>query len=257
MKRPGILLRLAMLPLLFAAAGCLSPTEELQPSDINLAELQQRIDRATDPERRYAEAATSVMRQEISDPDPGWFGDDKLKMVEVKTMRPDYFRLTTFEENEPTLALISNGESCWVADYRSKRVSTLSSEEFRRMRVLTEIARPGSRIDQIFSDIQLQLCRIGDREYYKLSCSNPGMNPLELYINRETYLTERVRGKLRTGAISSISYDSRLLGYSLYEGVRMPEETISTNNGEMQRSRVIYYKLNVPMDPAEFRPPVF
>ena len=197
------------------------------------------------------------MRQEISDPDPGWFGDDKLKMVEVKTMRPDYFRLTTYEENEPVLALISNGKSCWVADYRGKRVSTLSPEEFRRMRVLTEIARPGSRIDQIFSSITIQLCRIGQREYYKLKCSNPGMDPLEIYIKRENYLTERVRGRIRTGAISSISYDSRLLGYGLYEGVRMPEETISTNNGEAQRSRVIYYKLNVPIDPAEFRPPVF
>ena len=257
MKRLGTLLRLTALPLLFAAAGCISPTEELQPSDLTLAELQQRIDRATDPEGRYAAATSSILRQEIIDPDPGWFGEEKLKMVEVKTMRPNYFRLTTYEENEPMLALISNGESCWVADFRSKRVSALSKEEFRRMRVLTEIARPGSRIDQIFSDIQLQLCRVGDREYYKLSCSNPGMNPLELYINRESYLTERVRGKLRTGAISSISYDSRLLGYSLYEGVRMPEETVSTNNGEIQRSRVIYYKLNVPMDTAEFRPPVF
>ena len=155
------------------------------------------------------------------------------------------------------LALISNGKSCWVADYRGKRVSTLSPEEFRRMRVLTEIARPGSRIDQIFSSITIQLCRIGQREYYKLKCSNPGMDPLEIYIKRENYLTERVRGRIRTGAISSISYDSRLLGYGLYEGVRMPEETISTNNGEAQRSRVIYYKLNVPIDPAEFRPPVF
>ena len=125
------------------------------------------------------------------------------------------------------------------------------------MRVLTEIARPGSRIDQIFSDISIQRCRIGDREYYKLRCSNPGMNPLEIYIDHDNYLTERIKGKISTGAISSISYDSRLLGYSLYEGVRMPEETVSTSNGEAQRSRVIDYKLNVPIDPAEFRPPVF
>ena len=257
MKRPGIPIRLAVLPLLLAAAGCLSPTEELSPSDLTPAELQERIDRATDPERRYADAVSSILRQEVSDPDPGWFGNDKLKMVEVKTMRPENFRLTTYEENEPVLALISNGESCWVADYRNKRVSALSPAEFRRMRVLTEIARPGSRIDRIFKDIKIQRCRIGDEEFYKLTCSNPGMHPLELYVNRSNYLTERVRGKIGTGPISSISYDSRLLGYSLYEGVRMLEETISTSNGETQRSRVLYYKLNVPMDPAEFRPPVF
>jgi hypothetical protein len=242
-----------LLTLLNGCASC----RDLRPADISLDELQQKIDLATDPEGRYAKASTSVIRQEILSERTSLFGTPKMQMVEIKTMQPDFFKLTTFVENEPVMALISNGTSCWLVNFKRHKVQVLSEKEFRRMKVLSEIARPGSRINDIFSNVKLEECTVDDTPYYRLTCSNEGMNPLVIYINRNNFLTERITGSLNTGALSSVEYDSRLTKYSLYEGVRMPQETSSTQNGETQTSRIISYKLDLPLDSAEFRPPSF
>ena len=238
--------------------GCAGIDEELYPADITLSKLEAAIEKATDPEGHYARSNTAIMRQEISDSsNGGLFGSKKMRMVEVKTMKPDFFRLTTYEENEPVLALISNGRSCWVADYKKRRVKTLSDREFEKMRILSEIARPGSKLHEIFKNINIQRSIIDGEEYYKLTCSNPGDNPLEIYISRNTFLTTRIRGAVKTAGISDLQYDSTLTGHSLHNGVRIPEETTSSLGGETQQSRVIYYRLNENIDPSEFRPPVF
>jgi len=237
--------------------GCAGINEELFPADITLPKLEAAIARTTDPEGHYARSTTSIMRQEISDGTSDLFGVKKMRMVEVKTMKPDFFRLTTYEDNEPVLALISNGRSCWVADYKKRRVKTLSDREFEKMRVLSEIARPGSKLHEIFKNIRIERSIIDENEYYKLTCSNPGDNPLEIYIDRKTFLTTRIRGAIKTAGLTDLKYDSTLTGHSLHNGVRIPEETTSSLGGEEQTSRVIYYRLNENIDPADFRPPVF
>lgn len=245
----------------FAAAliltGCAGFNEELLPADITLSKLEDKIAKATDPEGHYARSTTSIMRQEITDDaDSTLFGSPKMKMVEVKTMKPEFFRLTTYEENEPVLAMISNGRSCWIADYKKRKISTLSEKQFKRMRILSEIARPGSKLHEIFKEIRIKRSIFDDQEFYKLTCSNPGDNPLEIYITRGSFLTARIRGSIKAG-LANLRYDSRLTGHSLHNGVRIPEETTSTLGGETQHSRVIYYRLNEKIDPADFRPPVF
>lgn len=243
---------------IFVLAGCAGINEELYPADITLSKLEAKIEKATDPEGHYARSNTSVMRQEISDSnDNSLFGSRNMRMVEVKTMKPDFFRLTTYEENEPVMALISNGRSCWIADYKKRKVKTLSDREFKRMRILSEIARPGSKLHEIFKNISIQRSIIGEDEYYKLTCSNPGDNPLHIYISRNTFLTTRITGAIKTAGLTDLQYDSSLTGHSLHNGVRIPEETISTLGGETQQSRIIYYRLNESVDPSEFRPPVF
>ena len=54
-----------------------------------------------------------------------------------------------------------------------------------------------------------------------------------------------------------VTYDSSLKGYGLYEGVRIPEETLVRIDGVEQLFKVIYCKLDPPLDVSEFRPPVF
>lgn len=227
------------------------PDETLSPSDLTLEELETRMAKATDPEGRYAAAKSFVMRQELT---TKRFMDHPLvQMVETKFMRPDSYRITTYDDNQPTFAIISNGESSWTADYRSKKIRTLDAESLREAKVLGEITKPGSRMSKIFSDVKIQRCRIGDENFYKLSCRNSDDSSLDIYVDADDYQPERVRVTGKDG----LQYDSSLTGYGLYEGVRIPEETKVRSGDVESTSRVIYYKLDLPIDPSEFRPPVF
>lgn len=232
--------------------GCSSlPKETLSPSDLTVAELEERMAKATDPEGYYAKAQSFVMRQELKT--KRFLDEPLVQMVETKFMRPDFFKITTYDDNRPTIAIISNGANSWVADYNAEKIRVLDADALRQIKRLGEITRPGSRLSQIFPDIKVSKCRIGDELYYKLSCPNEKGLSLNIYVDADTYQTERIT--IAEGG--SVTYDSSLKGYGLYEGVRIPEETAVTAAGVENTSHVIYYKLNPVIDPAEFRPPVF
>ena len=73
-----------------------------------------------------------------------------------------------------------------------------------------------------------------------------GSLQLILYVGRDSYLLHRIR-------IPALNSETRVERYALYEGVMVPEETVS----ERSRSRVFYNRLNLALDERDFLPPVF
>ena len=233
--------------------GCASmPEEELSPADITLAELEEKMSQATDPEGRYAQAKSFVMKQEVET--KRFLDQPLIQMVETKFMRPEFFKITTYEDNQPVISIISNGESSWIVDYNSQRVRTLDAEQLRQVKRFSDVTKPGSRLSAIFKDIKIQKCRIGDEEYYKVECPGEKGSMLNVYVDADTFQTSRISVADSNG---EVTYDSSLKGYGLYEGVRIPEETSVRTGGVEKTSRVIYCKLNQVIDPAEFRPRPF
>ena len=252
MKNIVAFIRLLTPALLLSLCACSSlPRETLSPSDLKIEELEARMAKATDPEGQYAKAQSFVMRQELTT--KRFLESPLVQMVETKFMRPDFFKITTYDDNKPTIAIISNGASSWVADYNAEKIRVLGPDELRQIKRLGEITRPGSKLSQIFPDIKVEKCRIGDELYYKLNCPGEKGFDLNIYVDADTYQTERIT-IVRDG---EVTYDSSLTGYGLYEGVRIPEETSVKAGGTENTSHVIYYKLNAVIDPAEFHPPVF
>lgn len=232
--------------------GCsTTPGETLSPSDLTLDELENRMAKATDPEGHYSSAQSFVMRQELTT--KRFMDRPLIQMVETKFMRPDFFKITTYDDNQPSFAIISNGESSWTVNFKTKKVQTLDADSLRQARELGEITKPGSRLSRIFKKVEVRLCRIGDDRFYKLSCQSLPDSQLDIYVDADTYQTARV--VVDDG--SGLKYDSSLRGYGLYEGVRIPEETTVRSGSGENISKVIYYKLNTPIDTSEFRPPVF
>jgi len=236
-----------------ALCGCSTlPKEELSPAtDITLPELEQRMAKATDPEGRYAQSQSFVMKQIV---ETARFLDKPLvQMVETKFMRPAFFKITTYDDNQPATAVISNGENSWVANYDAGKVKMLDADALRKVKRFTDITKPGSRLSTVFKDIRIFRCRIGDTDYYKLVCPGEDGQGLNVYVDADSCQITRI-SVVEDG---KVTYDSSLRGYGLYEGVRIPEETVIRSGGVEQTTRVIYYKLNPVIDPAEFRPPVF
>lgn len=237
---------------LLACCGCSSlPDEELSPADITLNELENRMAAATDPHGRYAEARTFVLKQEV---ETKRFLDSPLvQMVETKIMRPNFFKITTYDDNQPQLAIISNGESSWIVDYKAKKVKKLDAKELRQTKKFSDITSPGSKLSTVFENAAVQKCRIGDDLYYKVACPGENDTVLNAYVGAESWQIERIT--IVTGG--EVTYDSSLKGYGLYEGVRIPEETLVRAGGEVKVFKVIYCKLNQPLEPSEFRPQAF
>ena len=110
--------------------GCSSlPKETLSPSDLTVEELEERMAKATDPEGYYAKAQSFVMRQELKT--KRFLDEPLVQMVETKFMRPDFFKITTYDDNRPTIEIISNGANSWVADYNAEKIRVLDADALR------------------------------------------------------------------------------------------------------------------------------
>lgn len=247
--------------LLFSAtlaffAGCATTEPEIEsPADITIAELEKKMRSAMDPDGRYAKAKTFIQRQIVST--ERFLDDPEEQVAEVKFERPDNFRLTTLDDNVPVSGLIVNGKKGWMVDFSGKRIVELTPQQLDQLKVLSGTANPDNSLTRALRDIRINNCRIGEKEYYKISglARNAG-TPVDIYVDRNDFLIRRIKADFRIGS-QSVRYDSTIQRYSLYEGVMIPAETTVIQNGQKQTTRVIYYKLDAVIPASDFRPPVF
>ncbi len=247
--------------LLFSAmlaflTGCATTEPEIESSaDITITELEKKMRRAMDPDGRYAKAKTFIQRQIVST--ERFLDDPEEQVAEVKFERPDNFRITTLDDNVPVSGLIVSDKKGWMVDFSGKRIVELTPQQLDQLKVLSGTANPDNSLTRALRDIRITNCRIGEKEYYKISgqARNAG-TPVDIYIDRNDFLIRRIKADFRIGS-QSVRYDSTIQRYSLYDGVMIPAETTVIQNGQKQTTRVIYYKLDAVIPVSDFRPPVF
>ncbi|MBQ9502430.1 MAG: hypothetical protein IJU70_09765 [Lentisphaeria bacterium] len=242
--------------LLLLCSGCAATfEEELSKSDITVAQLESRMRQAMDPTGRFSGAKTYVMRQQITT-EQGWMDPPVVQMVEIKFRRPDQFKLTTYTDNDPETAIIANGKSGWMVDLKGKKSAPLDGRALRRVLGMVRLTNPGSRFEDVFSKVEIDRSVVDGELFYRLTCRGEDEVPVYIYVGSKDSLNRRVRMKIAVGN-STIDYDSQMLAYSMYEGVMIPDESVVRQGGTEQKTKVVYYKLDVPLDDSEFRPPLF
>ncbi|MCQ2378606.1 MAG: hypothetical protein MJ016_05265 [Victivallaceae bacterium] len=253
MKQSVFCLGAAAFVCLFSA-GCSTPSA-FTPAEITLEELEIRQKATTDPQGRYASAKSSILREEIKT-ENGWPEPPTIQMVEVKYQAPDKFRLTTFEENQPASAVIINGTQGWVANYTQREIATLDEKQMKRVISMLRRAPSASRLRDTFVLGSPGRGELDGEDFYRLTCSNPDEEPMEIYVNTSDFLPRRIKWTVKNNG-QVLHYDSEITRYQMVEGMQIPDEsTVKMDEGE-QSGNVIYYKLDVPIPPEDFRPPVF
>lgn len=236
----------------FGAGGCSSlPDEEEIPVEITIGEIETNMQKAFDPDGRYAKAKSYVQRlmtQEIR-----WLEEEADEMLtDVKFVAPDKLMMVNLVDNAPKSGIIINGDRGWQVDYENKRSYELGESQSKQYRILMQIANPNSQYSKVFDEIKIVGCRIGEEEFYKLVCSAkhsfPDLPSINIYIGRNDFQIKAYR-------IGNIS--SKILRYGLREGVRIPVEIETENDGRKSRVSVIEYKFDVPIPSSEFYPPLF
>ena len=240
---------------LFLAGGCRSFSEEISASDISIDELEKRMQQAMDPNGRFARARSYVMRQQVTT-DRSWMDLPEVQMVEVKFSAPDRFKLTTYTDNEPEQMIIANGSEGWFVNLDSKKVIRLDRQKLESVLMMARLTNPGTPLKKVFRKVAVDRSRIDDEDFYRITCFREKNTPIYIYVGCKDFFSKRLRMTMGIPG-SRMDYDSRMLNYSMYEGVMIPGESIVYQGSMEQKSKVIYYKLDVEFDDKEFRVPLF
>jgi outer membrane lipoprotein-sorting protein len=241
----------AMLP---AGCGIFSSGPEEYPADINIFKLQERMQRATDPDRKFADANTYVQKQMLEVKQT--FGEPVQSIVEIKFKRPDMFKMTILRDNQQVNSVIFNGKQAWSINYAKKTVTPIEGLQFETFKFIFAMGHPGVSYTQIFKDVKLSQVRLNELEYYKMVCAPniSGLEPYTIYVGKNNFLpkmletTEQINGE-------NSKYTAIMDSYAMYEGVMIAKESTTILNGLKQNYKMIYYKLNAAIDDSEFIPP--
>ncbi len=234
--------------ILTAVCGCLylTPAEESVPLDITLAELEKKMQKASDPDGVFLKAKSYVQKQIVTR------GSQKY-MVLVQYLAPDKYRIETRIDNKSAASVILNGTVAWTVNYADKKVTPMSGEEVTRLQTLYDLGDPNTSLSALFAGIALTQCRMEGEEYYKLNCTPKVKNtpPLVIYVGKNSFLIREIR------IPSPMDYRAVIKRYGMYEGVLIPEDTEIIQNGKKSSSVIFENKLNVPLENSLFLPPVF
>lgn len=239
---------------LLTGCGIFNSEPEEYPTDLNINQLQQRMQKASDPDRKYADANSYVQKQVLEVKKT--FGEPVQSIFEIKFKRPDMFKTTTLRDNQPVNSVIFNGKQAWLINYVNRTVAPIEGVRFETLKLLFAMGRPGISYTEIFKDIKLSQVRIDEMEYYKMVCT-PHLGeqaPFIIYVGKNNFLTKMLETfEMING--ESLKYTATMDTYAMYEGVMIAKESTTVLGGLKQNYKVIFYKLNANIDDAEFAPP--
>ena len=247
----------------FAAAlffcGCVS-VETLEKSDLTITELEEKMEKAMDPESAFRKADSYVQREMLKI--AGIFYDD-IYQIDLKYKKPNFLRLTTLENNQPIAAVIYNNGSAWQVDYTTKSIKDITGADLIRLNMLHKLTTPTEKYSKIFKDVKVYNCTIADEpeKYYKIVCNPENKkNTVSIYVSASDFLPRRISASLTIeNEDGKFDFDSdcHIESYEQMDNVMIPQKSVSVSNGIESSTTVYEYKLNVKIPDSEFLPPIF
>ena len=235
--------------------GCASE-RVFRESDLTVQELEKKMEKALDPQGRFARAKRFVQRFEVKI-EKGLLEPPEEQFIEVKFAEPGSFKISTSDDAGLHYAYIFNDARGYMVDYRKKTVKPLEKELLAHLRTMREIADPVMELESVFNFIEIKRCSIDGKDYYLLRCRREEKSaPLDLYVSTRDWKLERLEGLIKVGS-ARIDYKSSVINYALNEGIMVADLTESVTNGIKTRSKLVYFRLDPYFPPEEFNIPVF
>ena len=238
--------------------GCASVAEDqLSDSDLTVEELEVRMNKASDPQGIFAASRSYTMRQEIIE--KYFLNDDVTRMFELKFEKPGKMALITYEDNKPGSVFCTDGKNGWVADYGSRKIVRLEKSALNRMQTLANLGQPGvGGFKKVFPKVEVFKCTNEEGNFYRIDCyGSESPYPVYFYLDADTFLTRKVCMKLALADGKTVDYSNRITSYEMRDGVMVPVTTKIEQDGVVQESKVIFYRINPTFSADEFLPPIF
>jgi hypothetical protein len=238
--------------------GCNSlpslPSEEdIGPANISLDNLQKRMKQATDPKGTFRNANSYLMKQRLI---TNIEGEKDAYVIITRFQKPNKLSITKLENGTPINGQIINNKRAWMIDYKEKKVSPVEGKALKSFLLLFDIGNPSMTLSEIFKNIKLQSCRLGDKRFYKLTCSTDDKDipPISIYVGESNFLVKRITF---TRKADGVQYISSIDQYNLYEGVMVSKKMTVRMHNVMQSYQTTTYTLNPKLDSKDFIPPKF
>ena len=239
-----------------------------EPADLTVDQLIKHMEAATDPEGKFKNAKSYILRQVIveeseEDADGNPFTQKTKKSIdqyesELKFRKPDFERQTSYRNGEPFACLLFKEGQAWTIDTKKNHATSITGHQLRLFRVFNSFSHPNNNLEDVFSHIDISTVYIKGARHYRVVCRTDDLEiaPYVMYVHADTYITTRMETILYTDGGQEFLYRAIPSRYEKRSGVLMPT-IISTAIGEDRNDVILLkeFELNVTFSDDVFQVP--
>ena len=239
-----------------------------EPANLSVEQLIKHMEAATDPESRFKNAKSYILRQVIVDEtmvdaDDSPFTQRMKKSIdqyesEIKFKKPDFERQVSFRNGEAFSVLLFKSGRAWSIDPKKNKATEITGHQLRLCHVFNSFSHPNNNLEDVFSTIDISTVYLNGARHYRVVCRVDDLEiaPYVMYVNADTFITTKMETILYTDDGQELLYVARPTRFEKRNGVLMPTIT-NTTIGE-DRHEVIHlseFELNVTFSDDVFQVP--
>ena len=239
-----------------------------EPADLTVDQLIKHMDAATDPEGKFKNAKSYILRQVIveesqKDVDENPFSQRTKTTVdqfetEIKFRKPDFERQISYRNGEPFTSLLFKEGRAWTIDPKKGKATEITGHQLRLFHVFNSFSHPNNNLEDVFSTIDLSTVYLNGARHYRVVCRADDVEiaPYVMYVNANTYITSKMETILYTDDGQEFLYVAYPGSFEKRSGVLMPTIT-RTIIGEDRHEVVLLkeFELNVTFSEDVFQVP--
>ena len=239
-----------------------------EPADLTVDQLIKHMEAATDPEGKFKNAKSYILRQVIveesqKDVDDNPFSQKTKTSVdqyesELKFRKPDFERQTSYRNGEPFACLLFKEGQAWTIDPKKNHATQITGHQLRLFRVFNSFSHPNNNLEDVFSRIEISTVYLRGARHYRVVCRTDDLEiaPYVMYVHADTFITTRMETILYTDDGQEFLYRAIPSRYEKRSGVLMPT-IISTTIGEDRNDVILLkeFELNVTFSDDVFQVP--
>jgi hypothetical protein len=239
-----------------------------EPADLTVDQLILHMDAATDPDGKFKNAKSYILRQVIveesqKDVDENPFSQRTKTTVdqyetEIKFRKPDFERQISYRNGEPFTSLLFKEGRAWTIDPKKSKATEITGHQLRLFHVFNSFSHPNKNLEDVFSSIDISTVYLNAVRHYRVVCraADVEIAPYVMYVNANTYITSKMETILYTDDGQEFLYVAYPGNFEKRSGVLMPTIT-KTIIGEDRHEVVLLkeFELNVTFSDDVFEVP--
>ena len=239
-----------------------------EPADLTVEQLIKHMDAATDPEGKFKNAKSYILRQVIveesqKDVDDNPFTQRTRAAVdqyetEIKFRKPDFQRQVSYRNGEPFASLLYKEGRAWTIDPKKDKATEITGHQLRLFHVFNSFSHPSNNLEDVFSTIEISTVYLRGARHYRVVCRCDDLEiaPYVMYVNANTFITTKMETILYTDDGQEFLYVALPDRFEKRSGVLMPTIT-KTTIGEDRHEVILLreFELNVTFSDDVFQVP--
>lgn len=230
----------------------------VEMSDMSAAQLIEQMNKATDPDRKWRDCKSYILRQSTrQEKVSGQTRTQNYFTQEIKYRQPEQMRQTMFRNDEPFSTLLYRDGKVWSISSNGTSHEITRGRDTELTKSFLGFSNPKADVLKEFHSVEIAVIYEDGKRLYRMVCrnENPRIAPYVKYVSADSFLTVRIETVNYTADGQQYLYSSEPAEYRWINGVQIATKIYATTGKRTEEFTVEEFLINPPIPDSDFELP--